>query len=49
MTVSWLRPFWTRSSVASVLALAALPLLFWNSPYVLFLINTIAIFSMLAI
>jgi branched-chain amino acid transport system permease protein len=49
MAVSWLRPFWTPSSVASVVALAALPLLFWNSPYVLFLINTIAIFSMLAI
>ena len=49
MAVSWLRPFWTRSSALSVAALAALPLLFWNSPYVLFLINTIAIFSMLAI
>lgn len=49
MAVSWVRPFWTSSSTAAVVVLAALPLLFWNSPYVLFLINTIAVFSMLAI
>lgn len=49
MPVSWLRKFWTPWSAASVIALAALPLFLWNSPYLLYLVNTIAIFSMLAI
>lgn len=49
MPVSWLRPFWTPRSALVVLALAALPLLLWNSPYHLFLLNTIAVFAMLAL
>jgi ABC-type branched-subunit amino acid transport system permease subunit len=49
MPVSWLRPFWTTRSALVVVALAALPLLLWNSPYHLFLLNTIAIFAMLAL
>ena len=49
MPVSWLRGFWTPWSAVAVAALAALPALFWNSPYHLFLINTIAVFAMLAL
>jgi branched-chain amino acid transport system permease protein len=49
MPVSWLRGFWTPWSAAAVAALAALPLVLWNSPYHLFLLNTIAVFAMLAL
>ena len=49
MPVSWLRGFWTPWSAATVAALVAVPLVLWNSPYHLFLLNTIAIFAMLAL
>ena len=49
MPVSWLRGFWTPWSAATVAAFAALPLALWNSPYHLFLLNTIAVFAMLAL
>ena len=49
MPVSWLRGFWTPWSAATVAALAALPLFFWSSPYHLYLLNTIAVFAMLAL
>jgi ABC-type branched-subunit amino acid transport system permease subunit len=49
MPVSWLREFWTPRSAVTVAALAALPLLLWNSPYHLFLLDTIAVFAMLAL
>jgi branched-chain amino acid transport system permease protein len=49
MAVSWQRRFWTPSTVIVVVALAALPLGFLQSPYVLFQLNTIAVFAMLAL
>ena len=49
MPVSWLRRFWTPTSIGVVVALAALPLLLGGSPYHLFLVNTIAVFAMLAL
>ncbi len=49
MTVSWRRRFWTPTRGATVAALAAVPLLLGNSPYHLFLLNTIAVFAMLAL
>ena len=49
MTVSWLRGFWTPWSAATVAALAALPLVLWSSPYHLYLLDTIAVFAMLAL
>lgn len=49
MAVSWLRGFWSPSSTVTVIVLAALPVFVWNSPYYLFLVNTIAIFAMLAL
>ena len=47
--VSWLRPFWTPATVGVVLALAVLPLLLRGSPYYLFMLDTMAIFAMLAL
>lgn len=49
MPVSWLRPFWTVRTALLVLALAALPLGLLRAPYYLFLLDTIAIFAMLAL
>jgi branched-chain amino acid transport system permease protein len=49
MTVSWPRRFWTPASAATVVALAVVPLLLGNSPYHLFLLNTIGVFAMLAL
>jgi branched-chain amino acid transport system permease protein len=49
MPVSWVRRFWTPTSVGVVAALAALPLLLGGSPYHLFLVNTIAVYAMLAL
>jgi len=49
MPVSWLRGFWTPGSVGAVAVLAALPVLLGSSPYHLYLVNTIAVFAMLAL
>ena len=49
MPISWLRRFWTPAHTAVVIALAALPLSLASSPYYLFLLNTIAVFAMLAL
>jgi branched-chain amino acid transport system permease protein len=49
MTISWRRRFWTPTSGVTVAALVAVPLLLMNSPYYLFLLNTIAVFVMLAL
>ena len=49
MPVSWLRPFWTPASGGVVVGLAVLPLLLRSSPYYLFMIDTMAIFAMLAL
>jgi branched-chain amino acid transport system permease protein len=49
MAVSWQRRFWTPTTSLVVIALAALPLAFRQSPYVLFQLNTIAVFAMLAL
>ena len=49
MAVSWQRRFWTPTTMVVVAVLAALPLAFLQSPYVLFQLNTIAVFAMLAL
>ncbi|HWO04309.1 MAG TPA: branched-chain amino acid ABC transporter permease [Methylomirabilota bacterium] len=49
MTISWRRRFWTPTSGVTVAALVAVPLLLASSPYYLFLLNTIAVFVMLAL
>jgi branched-chain amino acid transport system permease protein len=49
MAVSWLRRFWTPTSVVTVVALAMVPPLLSGSPYHLFLLNTIGVFAMLAL
>jgi branched-chain amino acid transport system permease protein len=49
MAVSWQRRFWTPSTIVAVVALAALPLALLQSPYILFQLNTIAVFAMLAL
>ena len=49
MPISWLRRFWTPAHAAAVVALAALPVLLASSPYYIFLLNTIAVFAMLAL
>ena len=49
MAIAWRRRFWTGSSGVIVAALVAVPLLLASSPYYLFLLNTIAVFAMLAL
>ena len=49
MTISWRRRFWTPTSGVTVAALVAVPPLLASSPYYLFLLNTIAVFVMLAL
>ncbi|MSQ18221.1 MAG: branched-chain amino acid ABC transporter permease [Betaproteobacteria bacterium] len=48
-TVSWLQRFWTPWNVTTVALLALVPLVIGNSPYYMFLVNTIAIYAMLAL
>lgn len=49
MSISWLRKFWTPSSAGTVVVLAALPFFLGSHPYLQFLVNTIAVFAMLAL
>jgi branched-chain amino acid transport system permease protein len=47
--VSWLAPFWTRRTLVTVAAVAAIPWLLRDHAYYLFQLNTILVFAMLAI
>jgi len=49
MTVSWFARFWTMRAAIAVVALAVLPFFLRDNAYVLFQLNTIAVFAMLAL